>query len=153
MAGLYGGTSSSLLYQYTPNSPPLALLNNASSAAGAIGPFQVLCNANAASGAVAIPGIASGTPIGAATPWFQVKVWDSAYASYAAALAAGSAYVGQGPLFQLNPGPGLTYTFTAPAGPNSSWTDTPIIVAAPEPSTFALAGLGAAALMIFRRRK
>lgn len=148
VAGLYAGTSSSqlFLYGYSP-------LNSAAIPAGNIPAYHVVLNAIAATGAPAIPGIASGTAIGPGTPWFQVNVWDSAYATYAAAVAAGSAYVGQGALFQLNPGPSLAYTFTSPPGANTTWSETPIITTAPEPSVFALAGLGAAALMIFRRRK
>lgn len=151
MVGLYGGTSSSSLFYYPPSFPSSALLNNAGSLAGIINPILLVLNANAATGAPAIPGIASGTPIGAATPWFQVRIWDSSYASYAAAVAAGSAYVMQGLEFQLNPGPSLAYTFTAPAGPNSTWVDVPFGV--PEPSTPSLISLGAAVLLIFRRCK
>lgn len=148
VAGLYAGTTSSTLYYYGS-----AALNSTAIPAGNIPAYHVVLNAIAASGAPAIPGIASGTAIGATTPWFQIQVWDSAYATYAAALAAGS-YVGLGPEFQLNPGPSLAYTFTSPPGPNTTWSETPIVVSlVPEPSTFALAGLGAAALMIFRRRK
>jgi hypothetical protein len=54
----------------------------------------------------------------------------------------------------MNPGSGLAYVGSAPASANSTWVSAPITMAlVPEPSTFALAGLGAAALMIFRRRK
>jgi len=153
MAGLYAGTSSTALFLYNPNNGANPMLNNASAAAGAIGPFQVQLNAATSSGGSSIAGIASGTAITAATPWMQVRVWDSAFASYAAAVAAG-AYNGESALYQMNPGPSLTYPLSAPAGPNSTWADAPIVVSlVPEPSTFALAGLGAAALMIFRRRK
>jgi len=57
--------------------------------------------------------------------------------------------------------PTTDYTIAAPLTPQApfltGWaTDlvmTPVVAVVPEPSTFALAGLGAAALMIFRRRK
>ena len=151
MAGLYGGTSSSSLFLYTTTAS--TLLNVAGNPAGFINPFHVVLNANPATGAPAIPGIASGTAIGAGTPWFQVKVWDSAYPSYEA--ACGKSYVMLAPLFQLNPGPSLSYTFTAPAGPNSTWSEVPIIspLVCPEPSALALVGLGAWTLLSFRRRR
>jgi hypothetical protein len=119
-----------------------------------INAFQVVLSANPSTGTPAIPGIANGTAIGANTPWFQVRVWDSAYASFYAALANG-AIVGQGPLFQMNPGPSLASQNTAPPGVNSTWSETPIYIGlfVPEPSTTALVGLGVATLLIFRRRK
>jgi len=148
VAGLYGGTAQNNLFLYS-----FTALNVAANPAGTIPAYHVVLNANAGTGAPAIGGIASGTAIGASTPWFQVRVWDSAYATYELAYSAGK-YTGQGSEFQLNPGPSLSYTFTAPPGANSSWVDGPISVSlVPEPSTFALAGLGAAAMLIFRRRK
>lgn len=148
MCGLYGGTSQGSLFLYS------TWLMNAAIPAGSIPATHVILNAIPATGAPAIPGIATGTPIGASTPWFQVRVWDSTYANFAAAVAA-NAYNGENAEFQLNPSPSsIAYTGTTPPGPNSTWTDGPIVVAlVPEPSTFALAGLGAAAMLIFRRRK
>ena len=146
LAGLYGGTSSSSLFLYST-----VALTDAATPAGWIPATHMLLNANAATGAPAIPGIANGTAITAATPWLQVKVWDSAFATYE--LAVGQGYTGKGAEFQFNPGPSLSYPSTAPAGVNSTWIDGNIVLSVPEPSTFALAGLGAAALMIFRRRK
>lgn len=148
VAGLYGGTSSSSLFLYS-----FTTLNVAANPAGTIPAYHVVLNADATPGAPAIPGIASGTPIGASTPWFQVRIWDGSAPNYAAALAQ-NLYVGSGALFQLNPGPSLAYTSTAPPGVNSTWVDGAITVQmVPEPGTFALAGLGAAAMLIFRRRK
>jgi hypothetical protein len=80
----------------------------------------------------------------------QVRVWDiTAFASFAAALNGGGAWGVSGPIIinlAIPPAPaptmaGLTAFGLTPGG----------IV--PEPSTFALAGLGAAALLAFRRRK
>jgi hypothetical protein len=84
----------------------------------------------------------------------QVRVWDTAFGSYAAARNAPGAYWGESVLFTITPagappavapnlvglGSGVTYTLTY----------NPII---PEPSSMALAGLGAASLLLFRRRK
>lgn len=146
VAGLYGGTSSSSLFLYST-----LPLTDAATPGGVIAPTHWVLNANAATGASAIPGIASGTPITASTPWFQVAVWDASFGSYAAAVGQG--YAGKGAPFQFNPGPSLLYPNIAPTSANSTWTEGNIILSVPEPSTFALAGLGAAALMIFRRRK
>lgn len=151
-AALYGGTSQGSLFLYST----FTMTSSAAGSAGLIGPLHIQLAANAG-GAPAIPGIANATTIGASTPWFQVRVWSTdsthAYASYEAALAGATGYVGAGALFQLNPGPSIGYVNTSP-GVNSTWVDGPIMInPVPEPSTLALAGLGAAALLIFRRRK
>ena len=78
----------------------------------------------------------------------QVVGWYGNYTSYAEAIAA-NAPVGVSPAF----------TLTLPSGPtdpnvaNLVGLQSFTIGGVPEPSTFALAGLGAAALVIFRRRK
>lgn len=92
---------------------------------------------------VPILGVAAG---GVAT--LEVRVWD---------IRTGSSFAnagsnGRSGLFQSNPLGG-----TGPNGPvltpdMTGWTSFSLS-AVPEPSSFALAGLGAAALMIFRRRK
>lgn len=81
--------------------------------------------------------------------------WTGTAATFDAALASGTAFMGQSSVFP-----------TATGNPNSSPPGTPVNLNAtftgmtlaplsviPEPSTFALAGLGAAALLILRRRK
>ena len=145
MAGLYGGTSSSGLFLYST-----VLLNDQSLPPGYIPGTHIVLSAQP-NGAPLINGIANGTAIGATTPWFQVRVWDSAYASFEGAMASGSYWLLWGPEFQFNPGPSLNYPNTAPPGVNSTWSETPITT--PEPSTLALVGLGAATLLIFRCRK
>jgi hypothetical protein len=147
VAGLYGGTSSSSLFLYST-----VLLNNQGWPAGYIPSTHIVLDAQP-NGAPAIPGITSGTAIGATTPWFQVKVWDSAYATFAGAWAAG-AYATLGAEFQMNPGPSIAYENTAPPGINSSWQDANIVFAyVPEPSGIALVGLGVLALAASRRHK
>lgn len=92
----------------------------------------------------------TGVPKDAAAATLQLRVWDNqngAITSWAQALLAG-ALAGKSALFNLsaiggdlNPAPSI-------AGLTSF-----NIYAVPEPSTFVLAGLGAAGLLIFRRRK
>lgn len=116
VAGLYGGTNSnSLLLQTVVIVTSEGNIPATSTALGGI------------------PPIASGTPINANTPWFQVKVWDSEYPSYEAALATGQAYVGTGALFQMNPSAGLTLVRTAPPSINSTWHEGPIVASIPVP--------------------
>jgi hypothetical protein len=147
-AGLYGGTTSTALFLYSTT----ALNSPAAGSAGVIGPAHFVLNANATPGAPGIPGVANGTPITTSTPWFQVRVWDITAPTYDAALAAGL-YTGEGAMFQMNPGSSIAYVNTSPSA-NSTWTDAPIFVSlVPEPGTFALMGLGTAAMLIFRRRK
>lgn len=69
-------------------------------------------------------------------------------------------YFGTSGLFTAIPGtstityPPIYATTAPPGGVSSTWVAGTVYVnAIPEPSTFALAGLGAAALLIFRRRK
>jgi hypothetical protein len=143
-AGLWGGTSLGALFLYSTT----ALTSTAAGSAGVIGPMHIQLTSPL------INGIPSGTPIGASTPWFDVRVWDAAYATYDAAIAAG-AYTGAGAPFQMNPGNSIAYPNTAGPSANSTWTEGPIYVGVliPEPSTFALAGLAGAAMLILRRRK
>jgi hypothetical protein len=146
-AGLWGGTNSSSLFFYSAT----ALTSTAPGSAGVIGPMHIVLNAQP-DGAPAIPGILNATPIGPSTPWFDVRVWDASYANYEAAFAAG-AYAAAGFPFQMNPGPSIAYVNTAGPSANSTWTEGPIWMGLiPEPSSFALAGL-AAAMLILRRRK
>jgi len=81
-----------------------------------------------------------------------VRAWDNmggTVTSWAMATADGSILQGESQLFNI----------TAPIGgvlntpPNLAGLTSFNIHQIPEPSTFALAGLGAAALLIFRRRK
>lgn len=89
------------------------------------------------------------TPTGGGAAIFEVQGWTGNYANYAAALAGG-AYVGQSAEFvnnMGNPNPPAT-TAIETTGFNGN-----LILVVPEPSTIALGGLGAAALLLFRRRK
>jgi len=98
------------------------------------------------------------TPVFSSTGTFEVQGWTGNFSSYAAALA-GASFVGQTPTFAnaegnpngsppSNPVP-ISQTGNAGAG----WNGNLILVPVPEPSTIVLGGLGAAALLLFRRRK
>jgi len=134
-AELFGGTVSGSLQ------PLATLLLSNGSAAGDItfyGHGKFLDNSG---NEYNVPGsAANGNAI------LMIEAWTGAFSSYAAA-SAGGAYVG------------TTGEFTQKLGgagtPAPGLSSMPAIVlqTIPEPSTFALAGLGAAALLIFRRRK
>jgi len=102
-----------------------------------------------------VTSLPGGTPA-----YFYVAVWNSAYATPELAAAAGGAgmgYVGYNNVFSMTPGSSISYP-PITGGGGSTWVaagdETPLLIGiVPEPSTLALAGLGAAALMIFRRRK
>jgi len=141
---LYGGTSSS----------SLALVSTTT--------FQAVPGRQNLSN-VTVPGVASGTG------FFQVQVRDNAFPTADAAAAALS-YSGKSIIFTTVVGTSLAYNsirnHNSPA--SSTWTDGSFdgsqiagagargalsIGVVPEPTSFALCGLGAAALLIFRRRK
>jgi len=93
---------------------------------------------------------------GAATPggspaMFEVQGWTGNFTSYAAAVAGG-AKVGQTAEF-VN-GTSSTVGSPPPLPTNTTgWDGNLVLVPTPEPGTLALGGLGAAALLYFRRRK
>lgn len=90
-----------------------------------------------------IPGVLAGS-----TAKLAVRVWDTQGAtSFANALVKG-----QGALFTSGPLGGTAPDNSVFLPPN--WVGQSFsLVAVPEPSSMALAGLGAASLLIFRRRK
>jgi len=89
---------------------------------------------------------------------FQLRVWDNSSGLYPTwALAetawlAGTIAAGKSPLLSLNASIGGDLT-TPPFLAGMQAFNIYSIGAVPEPSTFVLAGLGAAGLLIFRRRK
>jgi len=98
-------------------------------------------------GVAAAPNDGSGNPGGSAT--LQVRVWDGALfpTGYAAAVAGGGAV-----------GKSVTFNYTVPAfgSPATSFFMEGLqsfTLQVPEPSTIALGILGAASLLIVRRRK
>jgi hypothetical protein len=90
-----------------------------------------------------------GTP--ASVPGFmQINIFDTASGSFANASIRGTTGV-----FNATPGsfaPNPIYSHLA-SGANSTWADGNFVVTAvPEPTSIVLAGLGAASLLMFRRR-
>lgn len=103
-------------------------------------------------GVVTVNGIAAGANIE-----YIVIGWQGATGSTLdSALALGSSFIGQSALVTgVATGNPTTIPAGTPSLMNASFGGLTLapLSSVPEPSTFALAGLGAAALMIFRRRK
>jgi len=157
---LFAGTSSSSLSRVSTTS---------FSSGGTAGTF-VGANVSMTPGGTGFNGTAA-VPSG--TDFFQVLAYDSAAGSYAAALAGNGFYYGSSPIFTTVAGSGTPYnSIASPSTPAfSTWAAGTSDQSAatglagargaiqiqlnlvPEPSTIALAGLSAAALAIFRRRK
>ena len=91
---------------------------------------------------------------GANAQYFVVG-WTGAFANYDAAMAAGSGFIGVSSVFTTTTGNPTTIPPGTATTLSSTFTGMTLatVTSVPEPSTFALAGLGAAALLIFRRRK
>jgi len=89
---------------------------------------------------------------------YQVLAWTGPYSTYAAAIAAGQAGAvvdaGQTPVenFLVAPAAGsAAVTLNLDAGGTLNLTTVPTTVV-PEPSTLAMAGVGLASMLMFRRR-
>lgn len=149
VAGLYGGQNSGSLSLLT--SVPI-------SGASGFGRLTSL--------SYVLPTAAPGPFPGGVSAFFQVKIWETGYASYEASQAASlgnSALVSYGAqtlVFAGTPGGGVTYP--ALSGGSFSWLQAAAawqgggfstFNVVPEPSSVVLAGLGAASLLMFRRKQ
>jgi hypothetical protein len=152
--GLFYGTGATAPATLTFLSSTLGV--NSTTSAGVI---QNAAGANIT--ALAIPG----STVGQTDMWIEIKGWTASFgtdwATAQGASASGNAYFGATTPINVGPlgpttGPGIAFWTTASgtnpqlhAGGFAMFTTTTI----PEPGTMALAGLGVATLMIFRRRK
>jgi hypothetical protein len=101
------------------------------------------------------------TPSGSVSGTFEVVSWLGSATTWAAAFAPGNntTYATQGANlveFTAKMADPTTIPPGIPASINSGanqWSGNLILTPVPEPSTIALGGLGAAALLLFRRRK
>jgi hypothetical protein len=92
--------------------------------------------------------VATGGPAGAYTMLARAWYNGGTYATYAAATAPGViANFGDSGLF------GVNVTASPTPAPNTTFPSFTVGTIIPEPSTFVLAGLGIASLLLFRRRK
>jgi hypothetical protein len=104
---------------------------------------------------ITVPGADAGTQAK-----YQIRVWNNqggALATWAQAEAAwlsGLVAAGKSPVVSSGPLGGVNSDGVAfPVNPKTTGTTSFNIYFVPEPSTIALAGLGMASLLIFRRRK
>jgi hypothetical protein len=81
------------------------------------------------------------------TGFFQVDGWIGSFNSFAAAIFGGAPLTGQSAIFQNATGGGAVTAPDLTGMPSFS------ISFIPEPTTLALCGLGAASLLLFRRKK
>ena len=141
---LFGGTSAGSLTLRTTLVG--ALMGNAVFADGRIG--------NTTLNATAMAGLPGGSQA-----FFQLQFFSTAAGSFSAAVQddAHGWYYGASPIFSVVPGATLPSSMVSAGAPSlSTWAAGPVVLVAnpvPEPSSMALAGLGAASLLIFRRRK
>jgi hypothetical protein len=153
---LYMGTSSSQLFLYS----------STTFGATAAGPGKwtgasVQANANPTTGA---PAILGGTPV-----FVEVQVRDTSKLAPFIFTGDGAGFLAYGTSAEFNFTLGGSITYPVMWGANGNWAagTWPMdqygtgsrgailmnVAAVPEPASFALAGMGAAALLIFRRRK
>jgi hypothetical protein len=145
VADLYAGTSSGSLFLYSTTTLSAASPGRQNTLA------VTLNDPDLGGPAVGIAG-------GAVPAFFQVQIRDSAFATATLSQDGGS-YFGFSSIFTVQPSATIAYNSIVNHGGTalSTWADAPsgaiFINVVPEPSSMALAGLGAASLLIFRRRK
>jgi hypothetical protein len=135
------------------------LLNGATATATtALGSVQAAGNDITHSGGDIFDGTLNTYIVPAGTAWAQVLAWTGNYSTYAAALASGvqGEYAGASAVFQILPAPAAgspavdISNIENVGDGNIDLTQVPTIV--PEPTTLAMAGVGLASMLIFRRK-
>jgi len=95
----------------------------------------------------------NGYKVAAGTGFYDIEVWTGNYSTYAAALASGTqgVYAGTSGVlaFDTAPAAGAPAVDEDLASPINL---TQVPTAVPEPSSFAMAGVGLVSMLIFRRR-
>jgi hypothetical protein len=88
----------------------------------------------------------------AGTDYYQILAWTGNFSSYSAAVAAGAGVAfGETPVYQFDAS--ATPASGAPAATEDLPVDLNLVTSAvPEPSTLAMAGVGLASMLIFRRK-
>jgi hypothetical protein len=132
-----------------PNAGSLTVIDTIFGASAAGDSFGSGLVADPSGNSFAVPGVALG-----ATGTFELEAWLGNATSYAAASAVVGTYVGISGTFLNSTGGNLVSGIPAIA---STLTGLPSFalnpVPAPEPTTMALVGIGAASLLALRRRK
>ena len=170
-SSLYTGAGSTLSSLAGAPSFTAALFGGATAGSMTLQATTTLADANMAgqlnlaTANVTFPSLVAGAPA-----FFQIQVFDSRFASAAAAWLVPNMYAGETGVFQATPQTSVYSPIYQTQSPVNSTlpvgTFVPLdyaaypgykglieVYAVPEPGTFALAGLGLASLLIFRRRK
>jgi hypothetical protein len=142
--GLYGGTASGNVSAGTLTYLTSVLINSGNGASD--GKITAL-NVNYTGSAI----------VGGTLAYLQLAAWSGADIS--SRYSSSATYNGVGNIFTMTPGSGSSYPSMLGQGGSTyltagilDSTTSVVIATVPEPGTFALAGLGAAAMLIFRRR-
>jgi hypothetical protein len=166
-AGGVGALTGGLLYKDTGSGPSLlnevvnVTLLGSTSLGGVYSPLVTIADGSVmmlfgpgqaydlGGNSYAIPGLTANT-----TGYFEAQWWLGSATTYAAAVTAGALHGDSGPFGQLTGG-GSTLGNPPTTPPGLTGMPSVVLsgVIVPEPSTIALAGMGAAALLMYRRRK
>jgi hypothetical protein len=123
---------------------------------GSVSSLTTFRTGTSSGGFAGVTATLANVPKDAPVATLQVRAWDNTsglYPDWAAAETAwlaGTIAAGKSASFNLN---AIGGDFNSPPLPNGLSSFNIYFIPVPEPSTFVLAGLGAAGLLIFRRRK
>lgn len=95
-------------------------------------------------------GVSTGNDVSpAGNVWLQAIAWSGNFTTFADAVAGGASFFGYSTVWSQGTGDGASVPAVSTTSGFTGLTLTPV----PEPTTIALGGLGAAALLLFRRKK